>query len=97
MRTTPTVSITSHSVALDSLTGEALEIAQRNGSVTFTVYDADRRGLQGARVSLDGGGPRTTDARGQVSFAYTTTATPTQHEIAIEAPGKVAQSLTILL
>jgi len=93
MRTTPSVSVSAHSAALDDLAGAALEITTRNGVATLTVRDENSRPLQGARVSLDGAEAKTTDARGQVQFAYT----PGVHEIAIEAPGMTPQILTVNL
>lgn len=92
-RTTPGVSVTAHAVALDDLTGDSLEISTRNGIATLTVRDENERPVNGARVSFDGGEPKTTDARGQVSFSYT----PGAHEFAIEAPGMEPQSVAVTL
>lgn len=96
-RTTPDVSVTAHSVGLDDLSGDRLEVTARSGSVTFTVYDENNRGIQGARVSLDGGQPKTTDARGQVSFPFVAGAVKVLHEIVIEAAGRGTQKLFIPL
>lgn len=85
LRTTPTVTVTAHSLALPDTFAGDLEIAPVNGIATFTVFDENHRGLQGARVSLDGGEPKTTDERGQVSFPYTPGQT---YQITIEAPGR---------
>jgi len=93
-RTTPAVSVVAHSAALDDLSGESLEIKARNGVVTFTVRDANGRGLPGAKVSLDGDTPKTTDDAGQISFTYSTGG---EHEIAIEKEGFLSQSLKVQL
>lgn len=92
-RTSPEVSVTAHAAALDDLGGESLEITTRNGIATLTVRDENERPVHGARVSFDGGPPKTTNARGQVEFAYT----PGEHEVAIEAPGMDPQVLTVTL
>lgn len=89
----PTITVTAHSIALPDTSSGFLEVAERNGVATFTVFDQDRKALTGARISLDGGQPKTTDGRGQVAFAYT----PGEHELALEAPGKVSQVLTVTL
>lgn len=91
--TAPSISVTAHSIALADTFAGALEVAERNGIATFTVFDENHIGIAGARVSFDGSPAKTTDSRGQVSFTYT----PGQHEIAIEAPGRVPQTLTITL
>lgn len=93
LRTTPMITITAHSLALDDTFAGSLEVSERNGIATFTVRDESGKGIAGARVTFDGSAPKTTDARGMVSFAYT----PGQHEIAIEAPGRVPQTLTVTL
>lgn len=85
MRTTPAVTVTAHSLALPDTFAGDVEIASGVGIATFTVFDDAHRGLQGARVSLDGGEPKTTDDRGQVSFAYVPGKT---YQITIEAPGR---------
>lgn len=93
MLTTPAVSVTAHSIALDDTFDGSLEVAERKGIATFTVRDESGRGIAGARVSFDGSPAKTTDARGQVSFPYT----PGEHEIAIEAPGRVPQTIQVTL
>lgn len=91
--TRPAVNVTSHSLALpDSFTG-ALDVAVRDGVATFTVLDENKRGIVGARVSLDGGAPKTTDSLGQVRFV----AVAGVHEVAIEAPGYVPMTLQVTL
>jgi hypothetical protein len=101
MRTTPSVSVTAHSVALDDLSGAAIEVTTRNGVATFVARDESGRPIPGARVSLDGGEAKTTDAQGRVSFAYTASVDAfgrkTLHEIVIEVPGHDTQRLFIPL
>lgn len=97
MRTPPEVRVTAHTLALADTTDASVEISARNGVVTMTIRDPDGRAVFGARVSLDGGPAQTTNDRGQVSFPYTSTGVPTEHELAIEAPGLEDQTLFILL
>jgi len=101
MRTTPTVAVTAHSAALDDLSGAAIEVTTRNGVATFIARDENGRPIPGARVSLDGGEAKTTDAQGRVSFAYTASVDAfgrkTLHEIVIEVPGHDTQRLFIPL
>jgi len=89
----PTVTVTAHTVAIPDTFEGALEVATRNGIATFTIYDEMNAPLPGARVSFDGGVPKTTNAQGQVAFPYT----PGSHEIAIEAPGRVSQTILVTL
>lgn len=86
---TPTVEVTAHSLALPDTTEGGVDVAFRDGIATFTVKDDDGRPLAGARVTLDGGAPRTTDARGAVSFATT----EGQHELLVEIAGFATQRI----
>jgi hypothetical protein len=89
LMSTPTVAVVAHSVALPDTSEGGLDVAFRNGIATFTVRDDDGRPLAGARVTLDGSAPRTTDDRGQVSF----TATQGPHELLVEVPGYATQRI----
>lgn len=91
--TYPTVTVTAHSLALSDLSGARIEISERNGIATITVFDADNHGVPGARVSLNGSAPKTTDAAGQVSFAYV----PGEYELIVQAPGFAPATLQITL
>ncbi len=72
----------------------AVEVASAGGSVTFTVLDPDGRPLGGARVSLDGGPARLSDARGRVSFSPVA---PGRHSLAIEASGYQPFSIEVFV
>lgn len=89
----PTVTVTAHSLALPDGVESALDVTVRDGIATFTITDADRRPIKGAKVSLDGALAKTTDAQGKVSFP----ATAGMHELAIEAPGQLAFTIQVRL
>jgi len=101
MRTTPAVSVSAHSAALDDLSGASIEVTARSGTATIVARDENERPIAGARVSLDGGDAKTTDDRGRATFAYETTLDATGrkvlHEVVIEAPGHATQKLFIPL
>lgn len=80
----PTVTVTAHSVALPDTIEAGLDVTVRDGIATFTFLDKEKRPIAGARVSLDGAAPRTTDAQGKVSFPVNPGHT---YELAFEAPG----------
>lgn len=86
--TTPTITVTSHSIALPATSSPGVDISIRDGIAFFTFTDQQRIPIKDARASLDGGAAKTTDARGNVSFKVT----PGTHELAFEAPGFQAQS-----
>ena len=90
---TPTIEVTAHSVALPDTTEGGVDVEFRNGIVTFTVRDEDKRPLAGARVTLDGSTPRRTDASGRVSFSTVAGV----HELLIELPGYATQRVEIEL
>ena len=90
---TATVTVTAHSLALPDTVAAGIDVAVRDGVATFTITDADGRPVAGARVSLDGAAPKTTDTHGKVSFS----AAPGTHEIAVEAPGFLPFSLEVTL
>lgn len=93
LRAIPVVSVSSFSVALPSTVQGAVDASYRNGVATFRVLDPDRRPLSGARVSLDGGPPKTTDAQGIVTFVTT----KGRHTLAVEAPGFAGEELEVTL
>lgn len=86
---TPTVTVTAHSVGLTDTSEGGADVEFRNGVATFTIRDEDGKPLMRARVTLDGGDPKLTDERGQVSFA--TVAGP--HELLIEREGYATQRI----
>lgn len=87
----PDVTVTAHSLALPDITAGGIDAEFKNGILTLTVTDTDESPIQGARVALDGSAPKTTDARGIVSFPTT----QGKHTLAVEAPGKVPEQLSI--
>lgn len=89
----PIVTVTGHSIALPDTVQDAIDVVFRDGIATFTVTDADGKPIAGARVSLDGAAPRTTNAQGKVSF----TAIAGVHEVAVEAVGYVPFTVRMTL
>lgn len=79
----PTITVTGHSVALSSITEGGVDVSYKNGIATFRFTDPNGNPIKNARVSFDGGQAKTTNDQGQVSF----TAAPGQHKLAAEAPG----------
>lgn len=80
---TPSIAVTAHSLALPDTTEGGVDVDFRDGVATFTVRDEDGKPLAGARVSMDGSAPRTTDQAGRVSFATRAG----RHELLVEVPG----------
>lgn len=72
----------------------AVEVARSGGSVTFTVLDPAGRPLAGARVSLDGGPARGTDAFGRVRFDAVP---PGRHTLAVQADGYQPFSIEVFV
>jgi hypothetical protein len=89
----PLVTVTAHSVALPTTRDAGVEVAVKNGVATLTVSDENDKPVFNARVSLDGGPAKKTDEQGLVSFVVKSG----QHQLAIQAPGKLAQILTVQL
>lgn len=87
----PTIRVTAHSVALPNTRDAGVEVVVKNGVATLRVADAADQPVFNARVAIDGGPAKKTDAAGMVSF----TVTPGPHQLAIEAPGKIANVLTV--
>lgn len=85
----PSIEVTAHSLALPDTTEGGVDVAFRDGIATFTVRDDDGRPLAGARVSLDGSAPRTSDQAGRVAF----TTTQGRHELLVEVPGFATQRI----
>lgn len=67
----PTIAVTAHSLALARDVEAKASVTTADGVSIFTITDDNGKPLQGARVSLDGGAPRTTDALGRVAFQTT--------------------------
>lgn len=88
----PDVTVTAHSVALPTTRDAGVELAVANGVGTFTFTGSDGRAVLDGRASLDNGPAKRTDANGRVTF----TGSPGPHKLAWQAPGKRAQTLTVL-
>jgi len=84
---TPTITVTAHSVALPSTTSATVSIAVKNGVLTATINDDSAKPVKNAQVSLDGGAARKTNESGQVSFIVKTATPPKKHELAVQAKG----------
>lgn len=93
----PTITVTAHSIALPDTVQAGLDVSVRDGVATFTATDEDGRAIPGARVSLDGGEAKTTDAQGRVRFALKVGAEGALHEVVFEAPGFTALTLQVTL
>jgi hypothetical protein len=87
------ITVTAHSIALPDTVQAAIDVAVKDGVATFTITDKDGKPLAHARVALDGGATKTTDAQGKVSFS----AAPGQHRIDVEATGYLPFSITVQL
>lgn len=87
------ITVTAHSLALPDTVAASIDVSVRNGVATFGIEDEDKRPIANARVALDGGAPKTTDAQGKVAFAVTAGV----HELAVEAAGYVPFTLQITL
>lgn len=91
---TPTVTLTRHSVGSNSIGSGAVEVDVRNGVATFTVFDDAGKPFPGVYASLDGAAPKKTNAQGQVAF---TLAQRGQHTLDLSADGFLPQSLVVTL
>jgi hypothetical protein len=89
----PTITVTAHSIALPTTRDAAVEIAVKNGVATLRIADENDQPIFNARVAMDNGPAKKTDEKGMVSF----TVKPGAHKLAIQAPGKMAQVLTVQL
>lgn len=84
---TPTISVTAHSVALPSTTSAAVSVSVANGVATFTIYDENGKPIKGAQCSLDGAAAKKTNEAGKVAFSITPATPPKKHTLAVQAPG----------
>lgn len=89
----PAAVVTAHSVALPTTRDAGIELEVSNGQATYTIRDNQDRPLAGARVAMDGGPPKTTNAQGRVTFQ----ALPGEHQLAVEAVGFTPFVLTVTL
>lgn len=89
----PTITVTAHSVAVPSTTGAGIDVSYDRGVATFTITDKDSKPIVDARVSIDGGVAKRTDARGKVSF----TVGRGKHKLAAEAPGYTPFEIEVVL
>lgn len=87
--TKPTARIVAHSIALPTTREAGVEIRVGGGTATLVIRDQNDQPIFAARVSLDGGPAKKTNASGAVSFDVATGDTPKEHRLAIQAPGKV--------
>lgn len=90
---TPTITVTAHSVSVPPTAGAAVDVTIVDGIATFTITDVNQQPIRNARVSFDGSAAKTTDAQGKVRFP----ATHGAHKLAVEAEGKTPFVTDILL
>jgi hypothetical protein len=88
----PIVTVTGHTLALPATRDAAVEVEIKDGILTFIVTDRDSKPVPGVLVGLDGGQPQTTDAQGIARFPQPKKG---EHKLAIQAPGKLAETLTL--
>jgi len=93
LRSSPTITITNHSLGGNSIDTGGIEVQFLNGIATFTVLDNSDKPIVGAYVSLDGAAPKKTNGQGQVVFTTTAGA----HELAVEAAGFLPYSIGLTL
>lgn len=93
LRTTPTITLTKHSLGSNSIGSGGVEVDVRDGITTLTIRDPDDKPLSGAYVSLDGEAPKKTNEQGQVTYITT----EGEHELAISAVGMVDVFMQITL
>lgn len=91
--TVPTTVVTAYSAALPDTIEAAIEVIVRDGTATFTITDRNGRPIAGARMSLDGGEPKTANAQGRVTF----TAKAGRHELAVQAQGYVPFTVSVTI
>ena len=89
----PTITVTAHSLALPTTRDASVSIAVKAGIATLRIADENDQPIFNARVAIDNGPAKKTDEKGMVSFAVK----PGPHKLAIQAPGKMAQVLTVEL
>jgi len=87
------ITVTAYSLALPDTVEAGVAVEVRDGVATFTITDKDGKPLAHARVALDGGPPKSTDAQGKVSFVVT----PGQHTLDVEAVGYLPFTLQVTL
>lgn len=83
----PTVAVTAHSIAIPPGVGAAVDVSIVGNEATFGVTDQNGSPIIDARVSLDGGAPKKTNAQGKVTFTIVPATPARRHELAVEAPG----------
>ena len=72
----------------------AIEVESSGGDVSFRVTDESGRPLPGARVALDGGAARITDADGRVRF---TGVAPGRHVLTVHASGYAPYQVEVVI
>jgi hypothetical protein len=90
----PEIRVSSYSVALPNTRDASVELEIKDGNLYFTVRDAAGKPVADARVNIDGGPARKTDAKGLVSFPNVPKG---EHTLAVQAPGKRAELVTITI
>jgi hypothetical protein len=92
---TPTITVTAHSVALPSTTTAALAAAIADGVLTLSAFDENGKPIQDALISLDGSAAKKTNKEGKVQFSVTPSNPPKNHQVVFKAPGFAPQFLVI--
>lgn len=87
----PLINITAHTVAIPSTSSGGADVVYQNGVATFTFTVPGGQPAKGARVSVDGGIPKTTDDQGKVGF----TLAVGPHTVAVEAIGFTPMQFTV--
>lgn len=87
----PQIVITAHTIAIPSTTDGGADVVYQNGVATFTFTIPGGGPAKGARCSVDGGAPKTTDDQGKVAFQLAVG----PHTVAVEAVGYTPMQFTV--
>ena len=87
------VSVLSRGAYTPSKSGASENYIYSDGKLTYTVLDENGIGIARASVTLDGTVTRLTDNQGKVQF----TVSAGTHQLVIDAPGFVSQTVTVSL
>lgn len=94
---TPTITVTAHSLALPSTTGAAVAVAIAGNVVTFTIFGDGAKPVKDALCSLDGAPGKKTNEEGKVKFDFTPSTPPKKHQLAVQARGFTPFLLDVFL
>lgn len=94
---TPTVTVTAHSVALPDTLSAAVSVALAGSVATFTISDDAGAPIKNAKCQLDGGAAKKTNEVGKVQFNVTPATPPKRHVLAVEAAGFAPFLLDVFL